>query len=110
MYPPPQDLNFHDKEGILAHMQSLPDKAFIMVIVAHTLSTLAGAFVAARIAPNHKIYYGIFVGALFVVASLSMIMSVPHPRWMILTDILLVTLLAYLGAKLGSKGNARQIP
>lgn len=103
LYPPPDDLNFHDKEGILIHMQSLPTMAFVIVILAHVIGTFVGAFISARITDAYKFYFGLFVGALFVVATISNLLMMPHPTWMIGTDILLTIGAAYLGARIGSR-------
>jgi putative membrane protein (TIGR04086 family) len=104
MYPPPPDLNINDTEGLMAHMQSLPPSAFMMIIFAHSLGTFTGAFLASKLARANKFYYGLFVGALFVVASISNDMMLPHPNWMIVSDIICVAIAAYLGGRLGARG------
>ena len=43
-----------------------PQKNFVFPFLAHALGTLAGAFVAAKIAASHKMRFALAIGFLFL--------------------------------------------
>src|SRR3990172_92850 len=62
---PPDGADVTTMEGLKASMHLFQPKHFILPFLAHALGTLAGAFLAAMIAANHKMKFAIVIGCLF---------------------------------------------
>lgn len=105
-HPPPADLSIHDKEGLDTYIKSMPLTAYLFVVLSHFLASLIGSFVAARISDQYKFYFGLFVGALFVIATISSNLSLPRSPKFVILDIGLALVATYLGAKLGSQSRS----
>lgn len=100
--PPPEGVDMTTQEGLLAGVQLLETKHYIMPFLAHALGTLAGAFIAARIAANRKGLFAMLIGTIFLLGGIKMASILPSPAWIEYTDILLAYIpMAWLGWKLG---------
>ena len=62
-------------------------KFFIFPFLAHALGTLAGAFIAAKIASTHKITFALIVGAFFLIGGTMMVFMLPAPIWFVVLDL-----------------------
>ena len=62
-------------------------KFFIFPFLAHALGTLAGAFIAAKIASTHKKTFALIVGAFFLIGGTMMVFMLPAPLWFIFLDL-----------------------
>ena len=73
-------------------------KFFIFPFLAHALGTLAGAFIAAKIATTYKKTFALFVGAFFLIGGAMMVLMLPAPnRFVILNLILAYIQMGWLG-------------
>ena len=100
--PPPVGLNINDVEGMANYIQSMPTSALSVLITAHVMATFIASWIAARISDAFSFYFGLFVGAVFIVSSIVYDVSLPHPSWMVITDLILTIIATYCGAKLGA--------
>lgn len=105
LYPMPESLTLENEEGLKAHIESLPPKAFYLVIVGNTIGTLLAAFVSSKLAGSHKFLMGMASMIIMSVATISMFLSLPHPIWVIIVDLLGVLILGFIGARLGAGRN-----
>ncbi|MGV3459494.1 MAG: hypothetical protein ACO1N9_03450 [Flavobacterium sp.] len=81
-------------------------KHFIMPFLAHALGTLAGAFIAAKLAVGNKMRAAFIIGICFLVGGIINVVSLPSPMWFTLLDVLVAYLpMAFLGGKLASRKN-----
>jgi hypothetical protein len=103
VFPTPHGLNHHDP----ASLGSIPIGALVFILVAWAVGTFAGAWVAARVAPGGKLVFGLAIGALFLLAGVAMMLSIPHPLWMWVIGVAEVLPAAYLGARLAAP---RRVP
>jgi hypothetical protein len=101
LIPPPEGADLSTEEGLKAAMPLMQPKHFLMPFLAHALGTLAGAWIAARIARKAAPAYA--VGILFFIGGAWMVAVLPAPMWFNITDLVLAYLpmawLATLGLK-----------
>ena len=98
MFPLPEGLSAQDKAGLREHFQSLPTTAFLMVILAYALGSLAGGFVSAMVS---KVRYmpALVIGGLLTLGGIANGMMIPQPLWVTIVSLLTFIPSAYLGAK-----------
>jgi hypothetical protein len=76
-------------------------KFFIFPFLAHALGTLAGAFLAAKIAATHKQILGLLIGGFFLIGGIMMVFLLPAPTWFIVLDLVIAYIpMAWLGMRL----------
>ena len=94
----------NDMEALAAIMPDLEPKYFLFPFLAHALGTLAGAYLAARIADNNKLKLALAVGLLFLIGGILVNYMLPGPMWFAVADIALAYIpMAWIGGKLGSR-------
>ena len=102
--PPPEGAVLTTMEGLKASMHLMQPKHFIMPFLAHALGTLAGSFLAALIAGNHKMKFAFVIGAWFLLGGIINIFMLPSPIWFTISDLAGAYIpMAYLGGKLAIK-------
>jgi len=102
--PPPEGADTTTMEGLKETMHLFQPKHFIFPFLAHALGTLAGAFIAALIAANHKLKFALSIGGLFLIGGIIMTISAPSPAWFTVLDLVGAYIpMAWLGYTL-SKG------
>ena len=79
--PLPEGVDPNNMDSIMAAMPDFESKHFIMPFLAHALGTLAGAFVAVKLAVSHHLKFALGIGALFLIGGIMMVMSLPSPLW-----------------------------
>jgi hypothetical protein len=95
---PPEGVDMTTMEGLLASMHLLKPVNFIMPFLAHALGTLAGAFLAARIAATQKTWMALLVGLGFLIGGIMNIQMLPSPLWFSILDLGLAYFpMAFLG-------------
>ncbi|NQY29156.1 MAG: hypothetical protein HRT69_06765 [Flavobacteriaceae bacterium] len=102
--PLPEGVDNTTSEGLKAGMHLFEVKHFIMPFLAHALGTFSGAFVAARLAANHKMKFAIAIGVLFLLGGIYMVFMLPSPTWFTVLDLGLAYIpMGLLAGKLASK-------
>lgn len=106
---PPVGADVATMEGLKASMHLFEPKHFLFPFLAHALGALAGAFVAALLAPNRSLVPPMVVGALFLAGGIANVIMLPSPMWFTLVDLFLAYLpTAWLGSKLAARVQARR--
>ncbi|MBX7059556.1 MAG: hypothetical protein K1X75_15945 [Leptospirales bacterium] len=101
---PPPGADLSTEAGLAAAMSLFEPRHFIFPFLAHALGSLAGAFLAARIAAKQKLVLALLVGAIFLLGGIYMIVTIPSPLWFALLDLIGAYIpMAYLGARLFRK-------
>ncbi len=104
--PPPEGSDVTTTEGLTVAMPLFQPKHFIMPLLAHSLGTFVGAFLVALIAASYKTKLAIIIGLFFLAGGIYTVFMLPSPVWFSIVDLTLAYLpMAYLGGKLGMKGN-----
>ena len=102
--PPPEGVDLSDMESLKAAMPLFEPKNFIMPFLAHALGTLAGAFVAAKLAASHHMKFAIGIGVFFLLGGLANIFMLPSPTWFTVLDLGVAYIpMSLLAGKLASK-------
>lgn len=91
-------------EALAKIMPTLDYNYFIFPFLAHALGTLFGAFIAAKIAVDHKKRYALIVGALFLLGGILVNIMIPGPMWFTIADIFFAYIpMALIGIKLANR-------
>jgi hypothetical protein len=102
IYPPPADLNYADELAMGEYMRGQPTGAFLLVMLAHALGTLAGAAVAALIGRSWQLGLAMIVGFIMMLGGTWNLYRFPHPVWMWI-EVPVYLVAAWLGGKWGMR-------
>ena len=99
--PLPDGADVSTMEGLRESMKSFTPVNFLFPFLAHALGTLAGAFVAAKLAASHHMKFAIGIGVFFLLGGISMVLMCGGPVWFIACDLLLAYIpMGFLGGVL----------
>jgi ABC-type uncharacterized transport system permease subunit len=108
--PLPEGMDVSTMESLRANMKLLGPVNFIFPLLGHALGTFTGAFLAAKLAANHRMKFAIGVGLFFLLGGIGMILNCGGPLWFIVTDLVLAYIpMAYLGGLLGQSNKAQPV-
>ena len=101
LIPPPAGVDISDMESLKTGMQLFGTEHFIFPFLAHALGALVGAFVAAKIAANHKMKFALGIGAFFLIGGIVNVFMLPSPVWFTVLDLVGAYIpMGWLGGKL----------
>ena len=99
--PPPEGVDPSDMESLKAGMHLFQPKHFIMPFLAHAIGTLAGAYLAVRLAVSQHLKLALIIGAFFLIGGIMMVMDLPAPLWYEALDLIVAYIpMGWLGWKL----------
>ena len=99
---PPPGADLATVEGLRAALPAMRPVHFLVPFLAHALGTLAGAYVATRVASCYKRGAALAVGALFFAGGIMAARMIPAPAWFVVADLALAYFpFAWLGYVLG---------
>jgi hypothetical protein len=102
--PAPEGVDVTQAESIAANIHLFEPKHFLFPFLAHALGTLAGAVLAALVAPSHGMRFALGIGVVFLAGGIANTFMIPAPAWFIGVDLLLAYLPAgYLGGLIALK-------
>lgn len=100
----PEGADMSDMEKARTSVALLKPVNFLFPFLAHALGTLAGAYVAAKLAASHAMQLALGVGLFFLLGGIAAILMIGGPLWFKLADLILAYIpMAYLGAILARK-------
>ena len=103
--PPPAGADMMTTEGLAAAMPLMEFKHFVFPFLAHALGTLAGAFLAAKIAADKKAC-ALVIGFFFLIGGITMVSMVPSPLWFTVLDLCIAYIpMAVLGWAIANKSH-----
>lgn len=110
--PLPEGVDATNMESLSEGMHLFGPQHFLMPFLAHTLGTLLGAFLAARIAATKKMVFALAVGVFFLAGGVQAVIMLPAaPLWFKVTDLVLAYIpMGWLGAKLAGPGTEVRFP
>ena len=100
VFPLPPGVDLTDPQAIRAAVAQLPLGAYLFVLLAWFLGPLAGAWVAARFAPEAPFVHGMIVAGLVLAAAMVNMVALPHPAWMWVAAPVAILAGGWLGARL----------
>lgn len=105
LFPLPEGLDPHDAESIRTMMDRIPLPAIAAVLLAWTVATFAGGWVAARLAKRSPLAHSFGVFLPLLLTSIGTMMVIPHPAWMWIGVLTLLPAAMIAAARLaGSRG------
>jgi len=106
--PPPNGADVTTMEGLKRSMHLFETKHFVFPFLAHALGTFVGAFVAAKIAANHKLKIALSIGLFFMIGGITNVFMLPSPLWFSILDITLAYIpMAFIAGKLIVKNQTK---
>jgi hypothetical protein len=104
VYPPPEGLDFSDREAVRVFIAEAPAGALLLVLVAWAVGTFAGAWLAAWIAKRAQVLHALIIGVLFLAGAVVNMLMIPHPLWFWIPGVLLFLPSAAMGGLLAGGG------
>jgi MFS family permease len=103
IYAPAAMPDMSDPDAVAAFIGAMPLGAFLFVLAAYLLATMAGGALAAALARRHGMRLAIIVGALILTASVANFIALPHPAWFIVATLVGVPAAAWLTGMAASR-------
>ena len=102
--PLPEGADVSTMEGLKESMHLFEPKHFIFPFLAHALGTLAGAYIAARIAGTRKMLFAMVIGVTFLAGGVINVINLPAPTWFSALDLIVAYIpMGWLGGKMGTR-------
>ena len=99
--PLPDGADISTMENLRDSMKLFAPVNFIVPFLAHALGTLAGAFVAAKLAASHSVKFAMGIGVFFLLGGVTAVSMLGGPLWFNVADLLVAYIpMGYLGAVL----------
>lgn len=99
--PLPEGADVTTMEGLRNSMKLFTPANFLFPFLGHAVGTLAGAFVAAKLAASHRMKSAIGIGVLFLMGGIAAAIMFGGPAWFLAADLLVAYVpMGYLGAVL----------
>jgi hypothetical protein len=96
--PLPEGADVSTMEKLQESMALFTPANFLFPLLGHALGTLAGAFVAAKLAASHSMKIALGIGLFFLVGGIAAIQMLGGPEWFLVTDLVVSYIpMGYLG-------------
>ena len=96
----------NDRAAVREYAAQLPLGALVSLLVAWTLGTYAGSFVACRVAQTRVHLSAIAVGLFVLLATLMNFFQFPHPLWLMIGAFILIPVASWLAIPRLSGGDS----
>ena len=101
LIPLPEGIDPMDPESLKAGMHLLETKHYITPFLAHSMGTLVGAFVAAKIAASHGMKLALVIGVFFLAGGIYNVVNLDPPTWFAIAELVVAYIpMAILGHRL----------
>ena len=81
-FPMPPDLDPNDPAQFNAYLATLPQIAFIPVLLAPLGQAFVGGWVAARLAPSHPMRHALIIGVISLAGGIMAMTMLDGPAWL----------------------------
>lgn len=103
VYPPPPGFDMNDPAAVAAFVGAAPASAMLVVLASYAAGTVAGAWVAARVAGHAHAAHGLIIGALFLLAGIWNVVTLPHPLWFVVACLGIFLPAGWFGGQLAAR-------
>jgi hypothetical protein len=100
LYPAPEGFNWADKQAVAEFFKTLPPAAFLVVLFGYLVGVTVGAWVAGKLSANAAHRQALLVTILFFAASVMNLLSLPHPIWFWVANLVIVPVAGSLALRL----------
>ena len=97
MYPRPEGMAWDDLEAMKEFVASLPMPAFLIVLVAHVAGAFVAGFVCYAVSKKASVWFPLGLGGFFLLGGAMNLVSIPHPIWFAVADLVIYVPSAWLG-------------
>ena len=101
IYPLPEGVTPNDHRAFAEFVSGLPFTAFAIVLAGYVVGSLAGGYTGAKFAHSKWKVIGLVIGVVLTAGGAMNVLSIPHPGWFVILNLLLFIPMALLGAMLG---------
>ena len=105
LFKPPAGMNFGDPVALRRWIESLPQTAFILIVVAWLVGALVGVTIATRVGRSRV--PGIIVGVLLLAATVANFFRFPHPVWVMAAAVIGLLVVTWAGTASRSRETSR---
>ena len=81
-FPMPAGVSMDDQDSFNAWLETLPDTAFLLPVVAHLAQAFGGGWIAARLCASRPLEMAMVIGGLSMIGGILNLNQIPHPGWM----------------------------
>ena len=100
---PPEGFDNSTMDSLAATIHFLGPINYISVFLAHGFGTLAGVFIACKIAANRHPIFASVIGGWFLLGGIWMVFIIPSPTWFTIIDLIGAYIpMAWIGYHLAS--------
>ena len=100
----PEGVDVTDMQSLKASMHLFEPRHFVFPFLGHSLGTLAGAALTARLAVSSQLGLAIGVGALFLIGGIINAFQLGGPIWFNAIDLIIAYIpMAWLGTRLARR-------
>jgi len=107
LHPLPPGLDITDMAQVKAHAEAAPTAALLVVLFGWLLGPFAGGLVASRVAARSRKQYAWIIAGVLLAATLSNLLAIPHPAWMVIGALAGVPGAGWLAARLAPPDERR---
>ena len=103
VYRMPSGLNTADPAVMRQYVRTLPAGAFVFVLIGWALGTLAGAWIAARVAGRSPRLHANIVATLLLGTGVANMLMLPHTAWVWVLGVIIFVACGYGGGVLAAR-------
>lgn len=104
--PTPDGIDTNNFDSIKRNFHSYKLRHFLFPLAGHVVGTFAASYSVSRLAATYKLWFSIGIGALFMLASLSLTLRIGHFNWIGIVEIVQYIPTSYLGYKFWQRTNS----
>ena len=105
---PPDGIDITDKVAMKAWIDTLPMKAFVILLLVYFLGAIAAGYVANVVARSTKYRPALIAGAGLLVSGIMNLIDIPHPMWFAVVSSLLFLAGAWVGGRIAIQQESRK--
>ncbi len=102
LYPQPAELNFDNTLEVEKWLNSLPNKAFIIIAISHALAAFASGLISSLVSGISRMTFGMISMSIIFIAVMIYLFSYHFPAWFVITDTVVTAILGFIGVMIGS--------
>jgi len=102
LYPQPSGLNFEDRDAVTLWMNSLPNKAFIIITISHGFASFAAGLISSLTSGFGRMTFGMVTVSIIFIPVMIYLFTYQFPVWFVISDTCVTAMLGFFGAMIGS--------
>ncbi len=108
IFRPPNNIDYTDIEALKQHTKNAPVFIFIMLIIAYSIGSFIGGFIAGLLSKEKKTDNAVTVGGILLGFGTYSLFSLPHPTWVIICSLLVFIPFSWIGGKTAERKKSKK--